>query len=216
MFESVVKSLCGLRSFFGIPVQVWDKLHSNSASKKISILGNVTWEGGCVIHLTQHNCPTWKLHGKSWLVLMNNCTWFRGEILCRLKKKKKCIEIMKEQNSSEQEICYCQYSYWLPLLCFQGTTFCSGCMGSGIDDQTVMTSGEVVSPLHPLHGEYTLCQGISQVAGAGDQIWKMLENTLKRHVIHSDLCTVFALQESLPTGLMFLPWHYSSRELNGL
>lgn len=75
---------------------------SNSASKKISILGNVTWEGGCVIYLTQHNCLIWKLHSKSWLVLMNSCIWFRGEILGTfLKKKKK--EKIKENKRKKKE-----------------------------------------------------------------------------------------------------------------
>lgn len=59
---------------------------------------------------------------------------------------------MKEQKSSGQEICYCQYSCWSPLLCFQGTPFCSGCMGSGTDDEVLMTSREVVSTPSPSMG----------------------------------------------------------------
>lgn len=43
-------------------------------------------------------------------------------------------------------------------------------MGSGIDDEVLMTCREVVTPALPIHEEYALCQGISQVAGAGDQI----------------------------------------------
>lgn len=68
-------------------------MHSHSASKKTSILGNVTWEGGCVIYLTQHNCLISKLPGKSWLVLMNSCIWFRGNI----------VYIKKETNKQTNE-----------------------------------------------------------------------------------------------------------------
>lgn len=173
------------------------------------------WEGGCVIDLTQHNCLIWKLPGKSWLVLMNSCIWFRDEISVHNKrKKKKSTETMKEQKISGQEICYCQYSCRSPILCFQGTPFCSGCMGSGID-AVLMTSREVVSTPAPSMGNTLLVRAFHKWQVLGTKYKKMLENTPKGHVIQSDLCTVSALQVTLTTTSMFLPWHYSSTELDG-
>lgn len=200
---------------------------SNSASKKISILGNVTWEGGCVIYLTQHNCLIWKLHSKSWLVLMNSCIWFRGEILGTFLKKKKKEKIKENKRKKKERPLKNKRALDKRSVIVNILIGCLSCVSKGplftLDAWALALmmkcwwlAGKLLPPHSPSMRNMLFVRAFHKWLVLGTRYKKMLENTLKRHVLQSDLCTVSALQESLPTTFMFLPWHYSSTKLYGL
>lgn len=191
MFESAVKSLCGLRSTFLASLRKYET-RCTQILLLISILGNATWEGGCVIYLTQHNCLIWKLHSKSWLVLMNRCIWFRGEILCTLKNR--ADRPWKNKGALDNGSATASILVGCLSCVSKGPCFALDAWALAL-----MTSWEVVSHLYPIHGEHALCQGISQMLVLGTRYKKMLENTLKRHA-YSPTCTL-SLQSRNPSPL---------------
>lgn len=132
--------------------------------------------------------------------------------------KLKSIEAIKERKSFGQGIYYCQYSpfflcCWSPFSCwcFQGTPFCSGCVGSGL----LMASIEVVNSPSPSAGNMLFVRAFYKSLVLGTRYKKLVKNTQKGHVKRSDLRTVSTPQETLTTTFTFLPWHYSSTDLNG-
>lgn len=129
---------------------------------------------------------------------MSRRIWFRGEILCTLKKRAdrpwKNKGALDNGSATANILVGC-------LSCVSK----GPCFALGARALALMTSWEVVSPLHPIRGEHALCQSTSQMLVLGTRYKKMLENALKRHAIQSDLYTISAGQESLPITFIFLP-----------